>query len=57
MEWSELIQQIAGVGGNLGLAYIICYTLVELTKICAIGIVSWKALKALAIFMKEMFEY
>ncbi len=57
MEWVELIKEVAGVGGNLGIVYLICYTLVELVKIGTIGLVSWKALNAIGIFLKDYFEY
>lgn len=57
MEWTELIKEVAGVGGNLGVAYLICYTVVELAKTITLGIVGYKGLKALGIFLKNMFEF
>lgn len=55
MEWTDLIKEVAGVGGNLGVAYLICYTVVELAKTITLGIVGYKGLKALGIFLKELF--
>jgi len=57
MEWADLIKEVAGVGGNLGIAYLVCYTLIELAKTATIGIISYKGLKALGIFIKSMFEF
>jgi hypothetical protein len=56
MEWAELIKEVAGVGGNIGIAYLICYTVVELVKIVTIGIVGYKGLKAVGIFIKYLTE-
>lgn len=57
MEWTELIKEVAGVGGNLGIAYLICYTVVELAKTITLGIVGYKGFKALGLFLKNMFEF
>lgn len=56
MEWAELIKEVTEVGGNLGIAYIICYTTVEITKIVTMGIVGYKGLKALGAFFKHLSE-
>lgn len=56
MEWAELIKEVAGVGGNIGIAYLICYTVVELAKIVTIGIVGYKGLKAAGAFIKYLTE-
>ncbi len=56
MEWAELIKEVAGVGGNIGIAYLICYTVVELAKIVTIGIVGYKGLKAAGTFIKYLTE-
>lgn len=56
MEWTDLIKEVAGVGGNLGIAYIVCYTIIELAKVITFGIISYKGLKALGIFFKYLTE-
>lgn len=57
MEWTDLIKEVAGVGGNLGVAYLICYTVVELAKTIVLGILGYKGLKALGAFLKELFTF
>lgn len=57
MEWTELIKEVAGVGGNLGVAYLICFTVVELAKTITLGIVGYKGLKALATLFKSIIEF
>lgn len=57
MEWTELIKEVAGVGGNLGVSYIICYTVVEIIKTITLGIVGYKGVVALSAFMKDMFDF
>ena len=57
MEWVELIKEVAGVGGNLGVAYLICYTAVELAKTITLGIVGYKGLKAVGIFLGKLMDF
>ncbi|MDK0668834.1 hypothetical protein QTH49_13185 [Clostridium perfringens] len=57
MDWKELIVQVTSVGGNLGMTFLIAYTIVELAKITAFAILGYKGLKAIGLFIKTMFEY
>ena len=57
MDWKELIVQVTSVGGNLGMTFLIAYTIVDLAKITAFAIVGYKGLKAIGLFFKTMFEY
>ncbi|MGU9269765.1 hypothetical protein ACV3Z5_13785 [Clostridium perfringens] len=57
MDWKELIAQVTNIGGNLGMTFLIAYTIVELAKITALAIVGYKGLKAIGLFFKSMLEY
>lgn len=56
MEWTELLKEAVSIGGNLGVAYLVCYTVVELAKVMALGIVGYKGCKAFGNFFKYMLD-
>lgn len=57
MEWTDLIKEAVAVGGNLGGAYLICFTVVELAKVITFGLIGYKGFKAFGHFFKSMIDF